>query len=394
MTQEVPLDHTQDASRSEVHRLTQLYPPPAYVKTASHEQLFGPDDLPVHVHAHPAKKLYRSHSKAATWMSSCFFGEHRDRLHPDDAAMVERQLRKFAAYHQILPDVEELWGKIAEGHKTDISKLSDDEFALVWLGEDNRKVRSYTLRNPAEVKVAAEWFGRYYREFTPEDRRQIAGRILKRAETLGVTLTEEDTLCKAAGLAISPLVDIVDAWRQREILASPVDKAAASAAREVAVALEHRGTLYDKPELLQKIAAEMEEFDRKCGLLSKYATGELAHPHDVCFAITKQAATAFVAAHVQTLSGAMYAKEALAAITPAQMREWLGDAFTEQSLVAGEFLDTEKLAEHLLTLPRSEAAMFDRLAAAAGIHPVGVDKAAGDFGFTQEQLAEMAAATI
>ena len=69
------LDHTQDLSGVETHRLTSLYAPPEFVKTASHEQLYGPEGggLPNHVFADPVHRLYPCHTKAATWMSCLFF---------------------------------------------------------------------------------------------------------------------------------------------------------------------------------------------------------------------------------------------------------------------------------------------------------------------------------
>ena len=57
------LDHTQDLSGVETHRLTSLYEPPEFVKKADGERLYGnAETLPQHVYADPLGRLYPCHT--------------------------------------------------------------------------------------------------------------------------------------------------------------------------------------------------------------------------------------------------------------------------------------------------------------------------------------------
>ena len=71
------LDQTQDISGRETHRLTALFPPPDFVKSASQDRVAGGDNLQRHMYADPLAKLYPCHTAPATWMSALFFEDKR-----------------------------------------------------------------------------------------------------------------------------------------------------------------------------------------------------------------------------------------------------------------------------------------------------------------------------
>jgi hypothetical protein len=117
-----------------------------------------------------------------------------------------------------------------------------------------------------------------------------------------------------------------------------------------------------------------------------------AAPSGVLFAITEKRAAAFAAGHVPTPSGSVYAREDLARLRVAQVRDHLGADFSDGATSDGITLDPVKAAELLPTLTRRDAELFDRMAAAAGVAPAYKEAAARREGLTADDLRELAAA--
>lgn len=383
------MDQTQDLTGADQHRLTQLYTPPDFVKQANHEQLYGdPSSLPPHVYASVNKRLLPCHTKAATWMSSLFFGDKHKQLPPAEAEAAKERLLKSAAFWGIKPEVEQLWEKMAADEQQGYLKLKDTDFALVWDTGD-RKERHYPLRNGNEVKMASQWFGNYHREFTFDDKSTIASKILTKAAEYGAITENNELLTRCAGLGYCAAETAAQAWEKRaSLLTARYPEYAAEATKMAATLRSATFEARDQGRRI-KLAGLMDQFDRQTALHMLYDNGGLERPEDVMFAITEKVASDFLTGHVQTTTGAVYDKMALDRLDINTVRQWLGDDLADEC--GGVILDSTKLAEILPTLPRPEAEMFERMTSAVGIPVFAREKSAAAKGLSPQEMQELAA---
>lgn len=385
------LDHTQDLSGVETHRLTSLYELPDFVKQASGERLYGnPETLPQHVYGDPLSRLYPCHTKAATWMSALFFFDKKAGLEPKGAAAIEANILKQASWFHILKDVEQLRDKIANNIKTDLDRLPDEDFALVWVGDDNTKSRNYPVRNQEELKAASTWFRRYRDDFTFADRNQIASKLVEKAAAYSVSLEHQEMIEQTAGLGYCAATDIADALEKRANLTNRSHTDLSKEMRNLATIV--RGNALDARDAgtRLKLAAVMDQFDRETKLCRMYDEGGLERPEEILFRITEKHANEFLSRYVQMTSGTVYEKAALETIPLDHVRSWMGDEFADEVAAGGLLVDAEKIAAIAPTLPRGDAEMFDQMAGAARVVPFARDKAAFDQGISMEEMAGMA----
>lgn len=384
------LDHTQDLSGVNQHRLTQLYSPPDFVKQANHEQLCGGDEpLQPHLYGNAARRVYPCHTKAATWMSALFFGDKRASLTSAEQSGVETRLKQAAVYWGIQNDVDTLWAKMAQDAATGTLHLADDDFAMVWKGDNGVKERHYPLRNGAEVKMASAWFGKYHDQFNFADKHVVARKILTKAASFGAMVDNSELLDRCAGFGYCAAATAADAWQKRAGLVRQAFPDYAEQAVLVAQSVLS-GTFEARDQGKRiKMAELMDQFDRQTGLNKLYDAGGLSRPEECLFCVTEKVASEFVRDHVQTTTGAVYEKMALDRLDISHIRQWLGDEFADE--VGGVMLDTTKLAAIVPTLPRPEAEMFERMASAAGISVFARDKTAMDRGLTREEMEALAA---
>jgi len=387
----VVLDHTQDLSGKETHRLTSLYAPPEFVKEASHDRLHGnPETLPAHAYGDATERVYPCHSAPATWMSALFFFDKKAELNPVRAEAVEERIMKSAQYFNILPQIEELKTKVSHDARHDMNRLPDSDFALVWVDEDGHKERNYPIRNPNEVKMAADWFGRYRDEFTFPDRQRIAGKIMEKASQHMVPLDNAEDISKSAGFGYCSAQDIKLMLEKRANLVARSHPDYAQEVRSLAALVEQRGSDVRDHDYRCKLAATMDMFDRQTGLARMYDEGGLERPEEVLFQVTEKAASNFIDEHLSMTSGTIYEKQALEAMDAEHIRKWMGSEFADEVTVGGLMPDVEKMAIIAATLPRNDAEMFDRMAAEAGVPIYARDKAAQAQGLSTEELIGLA----
>lgn len=384
------LDHTQDLTGAEQHRLTQLYTPPEFVKAANHAQLYGGDDdpLPAHVFGSAASRVYPCHTKAATWMSALFFADKVGQLKQADAQLIRGRILQAAGHWQIKPVVEALWEKMAADAASGMTKLADSDFALVWTGDNQQKERHYPLRNAAEVKMASDWFGQYHSQFAFGDKHTIAKKILEKAAAFGAAISNPDLIDRCAGYGYCAAGDAAGAWEKRASMIRTQNPEYAAAATKMAQVI--RESVLEARDVGKrvKMAELMDQFDRHTKLDQYYDAGGLERPEDVLFQITEKVASEFVRDHVQTTTGAVYEKMALQSLQIGDVRQWMGDDLADE--VGGVMLDTEKLAAIVPTLPRPEAEMFERMARHAGIPVMGREKGASAQGLSMEEMVSLA----
>lgn len=356
-----PLDHTQDVSGRETHRLTTLFAAPDFVKSASHERTHGDGTLPRHMYADMYNKLYPCHSAPATWLSALFFADKRAEFDEKRAAEIQDRIHASARFFGILGAVQEMEEKAAQASAADVNSLADSEFAIVW-ESDAGKERHWPLRNATEVKFAAAGFAKWRDEFVFNDRQKIAERILEKAAQYGADIgDEEHTLALTAGQGACAAKVAGEMLRTRAALVARTNEPAAVEMRKLAEIVENNPEQARTQEVRVKIAAAVDEFDRVNHLNRLYDAGGLERPEEVLFAVTEKAARDFMNQNVETTTGNVYALEDLEKLAVDDVRNWLGDDFADAVTAGGVYLDRDKLAAIVPTLDRGMAAMLDRL---------------------------------
>jgi len=358
---DIPLDHAHDVSGRETHRLTSLYEAPDFVKSASAERLNGDDTLPRHLYADQHNKLYPCHTAAATWMSALFFADKRAEFNDARAAEINNRIKSAATYFGIRGLVGDLEAKIAAANDTDVNKLPDEDFAIVWAGAAGKE-RHWPLRNATEVKFAAEHFKQHRDGFTFEDRHTIANKILTKAAQYGADISAaEGSIELAAGLGACAAKVASQMLKDRVRLAQRRYSDAAAELSKLAEVIDQNPGRVHETETRLKLASAVDAFDRSTHLDRLYDAGGLPRPEEVLFAVTEKVARDFMGQHVETTTGNVYALDDLEKLAVDDVRAYLGDDFADAVSAGGVYIDRDKLAAIVPTLDRGMAATFDLL---------------------------------
>ena len=373
------LDHTQDLSGTAQHRLTSLYPPPAFVKEASHDRLYGdPEQVPRHAYADEANRQFPCHTAPATWMSALFFFDKQASMPPARVEHIGQRIEATARYFNIGQIVQDLKTKMAADANDDLTQLPDSEFALVWADEGGKvKERHYLLRNTAEVKTAANWFAKFRDEFTFPDRQRIAQKISEKAAAHQVPLDEAEMLNRTAGYGYCAGAVVAEMLEKRGDLVARTHPEHASEIRKLAKLVRNKSHDVRDHGYRLKMATTIDMFDRDTRLNRMYDEGGLERPEEILFQVTEKAASDFLESHVQMTSGTVYEKAAFEALDREVVARWMGTELADE-VAAGTQIDPRKLATIAATLPRPDAEMFDRMATEAGVPVFARDKAAMD----------------
>jgi hypothetical protein len=382
------LDHSQDLSGAELHRLTNIYPPPEFVKAASHAQLHGDDNTPPTTYADPIGNMYRMHTPAAVWLSTLFYNDKKASFSPSRQVVIEKNLADAAAHFGIAGEVAKLKEAMSRDEGNDLARLPDSQFAIVWTSEGGEKQRHYPLRNRVEVKTASEWFGQHRDQFAYPDRQQIAHKILERADEYGAQVDDREMLTKTAGHGACSNDQAVGMLEKRATLTVRQHPAEAEQLREMAATLKGNPLSAIDFETRYKIATVIDQYDRATHLDRLYNDG-LERPEEALFTVTEKVASDFLAEHISTVTGRVYEKAALGKLTLDRIREWMGDEVADAVGIGGH-VDMHKLADIVTTLPRNDADMFDRMAESVGLAPRSLEKVAETRGPSPQEIAELA----
>lgn len=384
------LDHTQDLTRAETHRLTSIYAPPEFVKQADHKRLCGePEEMQPHMYADQINRLYPAHTAAATWMSTLFLLDKKAHHAPADFARLEDRLTKAANFFQIQPAIKELKEKMAADEGNTLARLPDSDFALVWVGENGSKERHYPLRNRMEVKMASAWFQKHRDKFAFDDRHQIATKILDRSEKLGAAVEDREGLLKTAACGLCAAGDIATMLEKRATMVARSHPQHSTEMMALAGKVRNNTHGSRDPAIRLKMAGIVDQFDRETLLNRLYKDG-LERPEEILFQVREKAASEFIDAHFTTTTGSIYEKSAMDQLSLEHIRRWMGQDFADEVSTGGMYVDTEKLAEIARTLPRNDAEMFDRMASEAQITPFAREKAASVQGMSDDERRALA----
>ena len=371
-------DQAQDRNGQEFHRLTSLFDCPEFVKEATADTLCGDEKTEPHMFADVAHRRWACHTAPATYASALFFFDKKAQLNDSIVDQIEERILASAQFFGIEKDVQELGHKIKEAAVVDEEKLADDVFAIVMQFEDGRKERKYPMRNTTEVLKAAEYLKQYRDEFCFNDRNKISDKILQKASKFGAALgNSRNEIEKMAGLGACSSSDAAKLVRSRiTALGWPRNgKPLQVELEKLANQIENNPNNIQHHSTLVKLAETIDLVDQENKLISNYGKS-LERPEEVIFSVTKEAVASVTNDLIgSSLTGTFYKRADLEKLSVEDLGDALGDDFASAISTANAWVDTEKLAQIIPTLPRNDMELFEAVAANAGIAPFATKSA-------------------
>lgn len=351
------IDQSNDGAGVGLHNMTKLYAVPSFVKSASASAITGQGmELPPSVYGDTRTLKFPCHSSPATYVSMTYFLDQEKTL-GKVASVIKDRILKAADYFGIRADVDALVEKHAGSQTHSEDDLPDSDFAQVVRFADGTKSRNYPLRNPSEVEAAASWIGKYAEDMNFHDRKVVSQKILEKCAEFGVSPENEVELNKMATIGLVSRTKVANMLfdRAKALKILKKDSNIQEMLAKTAQAVLDRSS----PDL-DKAASIIDSVDKQYNfkLLGSY--------RDLYSLTVKHASTA-MEEHVQLTNGSVYKKASLEPIKLDELRDVFGEDFADRISSGGLFVDAEKLAEELLTLPRNDANLFDRLVGNLGV---------------------------
>lgn len=351
------IDQSNDGAGVGLHNMTKLYDVPEFVKSASAAAITGQgSELPPNVYGDTRNLKFPCHSSPATYVSMAYFLDQEKNLGKVASAIKDRILRA-ADYFGIRADVDALVEKHASQQSHTENDLNDSDFAMVVKFENGTKNRSYPLRNPEEVKAAANWIEKYAADLNFHDRKVIATKILEKSAEFAVRLPNEDAINKFAANGLVSRTKAAGMLFDRA-KALKIIKKDPEIQEMLAKTAQH--VLSSTGADLDKAASIIEAVDKQYKFKSLGSASDL-------YSLSVKQASKLVNDHVQLTNGSVYEKTALETIKLDELKDVFGESFADRVSSGGLFVDAEKLAEELVTLPRNDANLFDRLVDGLGV---------------------------
>jgi hypothetical protein len=292
-----------------------------------------------------------------------FFMDKRSSFAEKEAAVIEERLDHAASHFNMSHVTRELKEKIAADAHDDLTKLANEAFLVVTSTGDRR----YPLRNAGEVKAAADWLSQYRDEFDFDTRHAMATKILQKAAEFGSAIGEHaDMLNKTAGNGFCSGETVHDFLVKRAMYTRRRYPEYAEQLEKVAAAVKENKAHTRERETLLKLAQQVDEFDRQTKLVPMYAQG-LKRAEEVFFELNEKLANDLIDEHLSSPTGNIYEKSALGTLKLNDVRGWMGTDFADAVNAGGLFVDAEKVANIVPTLPRDDAQMFDKMCSALGL---------------------------
>lgn len=359
------IDQSTDVTNQMRHVIQKLHEMPDFVKRASDNEQFGdPETLQTHVYADPSKRLFPCHTKAATWLSAAYFAHQQSQYSESHRAFVQDRIIKVAEFFGIKPGIQQLFKEAAAVNSYEDAVTPDSAYALTWQDAKGTTQRKYPMRNPSEVKVAAEWFDKNCTEFDFDTRHMIATKLFAKMAEFNVNVPDTSKIERAAGFGYCEKQAMQTAWENRALLTKRQYPDYSAQASALAAAVASNDIDLRDFGLRTKMASSMDTFDQQTHLRRFYGES-IDWPENTLFAITEKVAAEFLNAHVATATGAVYKQADLRQLSSSDLEDWIGPDFMQKC--GGLIVDHKKLAAALPELKKEDAALFDKLAASRGI---------------------------
>jgi len=365
-------DQAQDRNGQEFHRLTSLFGCPDFVKEATTDNLCGDDNTEPHMFADMSQRRWACHTAPATYASALFFFDKKAQLNDSTADPIQERILASASFFGIEDQVQALGEKVKQANIVDEDKLEDVAFAIVMKFEDGRTDRKYPMRNTVEVMKAAEYLQKYRDNFCFSDRNKIADKILQKSSEFGATLgAARNEIEKMAGCGACSSKEAAELVRSRiTALGWPRDgKPLQVELEKLANEIEQNPNNIQHHSTLIKLAETIDMVDQENKLVNNYDKS-LERPEEVIFGVTKEAVASIADDLIgSSITGTFYKIADLEKLSVEDLGDALGEDFVSAISTGNAWVDTEKLAQIVPTLPRNDMELFEAVAANAGIAP-------------------------
>lgn len=372
----MPIDNTFDALGVTVHELKQKYNAPEFVKTASVSDLV-PEETDSNYYecfADPLRTQLPCHTKKATWLSAASFADHIEDYPEGHKQFIAGNLQKFAEYWGITDEVQAVINnriqRIKEASYEE--EVPDDQYAINTV-IDGHQIKEGLIRNEDELNKAAEWLIVNRDEIPLEECTKIAQRIVKRADAIGATLTENNRMEQLCGMGAHPSRDIARALNARAQITARYQKEASDKLRSLAAMVE-QGEFLPGTEGMYKVACAVDQFDQYCGLTAMRNRGDIPYPEEICYGVTSSDLRKFASENVRFQTGDIYALNDLSDLPRAEFESHLGSDLADECF-SGLRLDKQAALAVLPTLPRPMAQSVITFLNKKGVRPIATEKA-------------------
>lgn len=354
------MDHITDANLTTFHQIRQQHALPDFVKSAVIDKE-AIDKLPGYAFADPAHRQFPCHTRSDTYLSYAYFLKNANDIPQEHRTAIYNNLRKFAHDWAIHTECEALTREHEQAVNQDLTKLADDNFAIVetWNGE---KYRALPLLNAECVKQATEHLNQYRDRYPYQWRQRAAQRILAKAAEFGAK-PEDDYLYKAAGTYAGLKTDVAQKLLDRAYL---VNRKHHGEDEQLALVKLAQGVANSNGDLdWTKVAAIVDAYDEHYNLKRLYARG-LQTPEELVSNLDKGEVKQAAESLIRLTNGQVYQKSAIASagLEPYTV---LGDDLVNELRDGLQDVDIEKAAAILPTLPKPDADVLDRAFRAAGV---------------------------
>ena len=333
---------------------------PSYVLESSNGDWEEVDNLPNHCFGDPQLRNYPCHTKAACYLSHAVFA-----IHGSDDTVRER-LEKAAQFWNATKDIADLYSSL---HRMEKQAEVGPSFTITYVNNGHEEKREYPLRNGSEVLKAASWLENNRDDLPYAARKQIAERILERADELAVGLPTEQRsyLGKQAGQGLCDPSEVVNALRRRALL-SPKHKDLNGELCKMASMIEENPTaLLMDPVRASNLCGVLDRFDHVTGLNRKYGS-IIRRPEETVFRHDLFEAGEMLKEACALRSGTIYEEAQFGHLKTADVRDVLGSGIADQ-VADGLRVDPTKMAAIASALPTNAANRLDDLMASCGQSP-------------------------
>lgn len=322
---------------------------PTYVKTAAVDELLA-EGLHPQAYADLAERQYPIHTKAACVFSAAQISSLPES--PRRQRCVDR-VKAAAVSLGVLPDVESVLHPVPPTHAPEL---------FAWRDENGNAL---PIKTAMDMQQSTDWLLENRPKMSLERCRLIADNILKRADETGTQLRGAADLYRICGQAVPDVAAIKAAceWRARTLKQTEPDVS------DKLLELAGRAdSLHGDCKQAAVVVNVLDDVDATYDLRRLYAEG-MPRPEDG-FGATRADLQVLKESMVVTASGDVFDKTAFTRISTTQVAGWMGEGFLTKAAEAGS-LCVDRLAAAVEGLNRAEANRFAKMAATAGVTPIG-----------------------
>jgi len=286
--------------------------------------------------ADSARRLFPINDVENTWMSAAYFGFNKSKLPYKSAEFnyVKERIKMAANMYGNQREVDYL----LDTAFNPMEKTADSDFGLI-----KGRQLLFPMFDAEGVKKACDYFFENRMKYNIQDRRTIAGNIIKKAEQYSVS-EESIPACvfTEAGHGIPDKATLMDEILERSKMANDLESSALLANVNNLIA---GMPVEDFGQSLNKIAEVLETFDIAEGLRFKRHT-KLLSPSDIVFSIPLNKISSALADAVK-LNKHIFSITKLASLSKDIYENILGEQFISSIVNEQGKITTEKLAEQI-----------------------------------------------